>query len=616
MMAKGASNCLILSLLFLPFICTSGTLVGFSYHARGKSASCSASRTISFLLRNKVSPFQIRLFVSDHTDLSTLSNSCVSVDLHLNESLVENLRSSNSSAISWLKNHLLAVLPHVDIESVVVTRINNDFGGQNELVKLLSALKSIHSLLSSFNLHKEVKVSAAFSLSFLQKMNSTTYQSDLHRIFGFIKQTGSFVIVEAIIIDGELSMGDQFIQSVIEAASLGASTLPCNNVPILLTIKSPAVPSAAQVAEFTAKVENSLENNIQITPRIAALYAEVSATEDFVQKELEWEEEQIFLSSRRELLSSVKKIAHDIINPPPTTFPTAPTSTTPVSFPPNNPTPTVVTVPPTNPVTLTPTNPADTPTPIPTTTPVTVPSTNPNNPAVPITNPVTTPAPIIVPGAGPQPVTNPVTTYPAPAGGVPVSTPVTNPAAPPATTNAPAIPGQSWCVARTGALETSLQSALDYACGIGGADCSQIQQGANCYSPNTLQNHASFAFNSYYQKNPGPTSCDFGGTATIVNTNPSSGSCIYPSSASQSTSTATPATTAPTSGAGIPGSITPPSVLNSSNPGSATTTVFGSDTPPSVNTSTSMSAGLQPFISSIILVTSLVAGVIFLEPCI
>ncbi|XP_022743372.1 glucan endo-1,3-beta-glucosidase 2-like [Durio zibethinus] len=608
MMAKGASSCLFLSLLFLLIICSSGTLVGFSYHARGEPAACSTSRTISFLQLNKVSPSQIRVFVADHTALSTLSNSGVSVDLHLNESLVENLRSSNSTAISWLKTHLITVLPHVDIKTIVVTRITNDFRGQTELVKLLSTLKSIHSLLSSFDLHKEVKVSVAFSSSFLQKMKS---ERDLHKIFGFIKKTGSSVILEAIM-DGELiSMGDRFVQSVIEEASLATSSLPCTNVPIILTMKSSAVPSSAEVAEFTAKVEKSLENNVEITSRIAALYAEVSSVEDFVEKELEEEEEQISLSSRRELLSSVKKTAHDTIIPPTTTFPTPPTSTTPVSFPPNNPTPIIVTVPSTNPVTVTPTNPAETPSPIPITTPVTVPSTIPNNPTVPITNPVTTPTPITEPGA--QPVTNPVTTYPAPTGGVPVSTPVTNPVQPPATTNAPAIPGQSWCVARTGALETSLQAALDYACGIGGADCSQIQQGANCFNPNTLQNHASYAFNSYYQKNPAPTSCDFGGTATTVNTNPSSGSCIYPSSASQSTPTATPATTSPTSGAGVTGSVTPTSVLNSSNPGSASTTVFGSDTPPSVNTSTSLSAGLQPFISCSILLTSFVAGVIFLD---
>ncbi|KAK8689313.1 hypothetical protein V6N13_088034 [Hibiscus sabdariffa] len=290
---------------------------------------------------------------------------------------------------------------------------------------------------------------------------------------------------------------------------------------------------------------------------VTALYVEASTMEAFV-------------SSRRFLLNSVKRASqHDII------------------FPPTNPTPTIVTVPATNPANM----PA----------PVTVPSTNPNNPTtVPITNPVTTPAPVAVPGAGP--VTNPVTTYPAPTGGVPVSTPVINPVP---------LTGQSWCVARTGASQTSLQSALDYACGIGGADCSQIQQGANCYNPNTLQNHASYAFNSYYQKNPVPTSCDFGGTATIVNTNPSTGSCIFPSSGSQSTPIATPATS---TGASVPGSVAPPSVLNSSTPGSgsAATSVFGSDTPPSFNTSASMSVGLRPTLSSsvILTMTSVVARLI------
>ncbi|KAK6121050.1 hypothetical protein DH2020_045201 [Rehmannia glutinosa] len=51
---------------------------------------------------------------------------------------------------------------------------------------------------------------------------------------------------------------------------------------------------------------------------------------------------------------------------------------------------------------------------------------------------------------GGQPVTNPVTTYnPAPTGGDPATTPVVGP--PGTATNAPAVPGQSWCVARSGA---------------------------------------------------------------------------------------------------------------------------------------------------------------------
>ena len=80
--------------------------------------------------------------------------------------------------------------------------------------------------------------------------------------------------------------------------------------------------------------------------------------------------------------------------------------------------------------------------------------------------------------------------------------------------------GGTWCVASQSASPTALQVALDYACGYG-ADCSPIQQGGSCFNPDTVHDHASYAFNSYYQKNPAPTSCDFGGTATITNTDPS-----------------------------------------------------------------------------------------------
>jgi hypothetical protein len=97
----------------------------------------------------------------------------------------------------------------------------------------------------------------------------------------------------------------------------------------------------------------------------------------------------------------------------------------------------------------------------------------------------------------------------------PVATvPVVNPAA-------GAGGGSSWCVASPGASPTALQVALDFACGQGGADCSAIQQGGSCYSPSTVKDHASFAFNSYYQSNPVQTSCDFGGTAVLTSTNPS-----------------------------------------------------------------------------------------------
>lgn len=106
------------------------------------------------------------------------------------------------------------------------------------------------------------------------------------------------------------------------------------------------------------------------------------------------------------------------------------------------------------------------------------------------------------------------------------TTPLTIPSSP----HGVAYPGdQSWCVARENVAKMALQAALDYACGIGGADCSEIQEGGNCYNPNSLRAHASFAFNSYYQKNPIPSSCNFDGTAITISADPSLGSCHFPS---------------------------------------------------------------------------------------
>lgn len=89
--------------------------------------------------------------------------------------------------------------------------------------------------------------------------------------------------------------------------------------------------------------------------------------------------------------------------------------------------------------------------------------------------------------------------------------------------------GSTWCVASENADEKKLQEALNYACGEGKADCSPIQPGASCYSPDTLAAHASYAFNSYYQKNSRATgTCDFGGAAYVVTQAPSYGSCEFP----------------------------------------------------------------------------------------
>ncbi|PSS06115.1 Glucan endo-1,3-beta-glucosidase [Actinidia chinensis var. chinensis] len=89
--------------------------------------------------------------------------------------------------------------------------------------------------------------------------------------------------------------------------------------------------------------------------------------------------------------------------------------------------------------------------------------------------------------------------------------------------------GQTWCVANGKVGAEKLQAALDYACNVGGIDCRPIQEGATCYNPATLEAHASYAFNSYYQMMArGSGTCNFGGAAYVVTQPPKFGNCEFP----------------------------------------------------------------------------------------
>ncbi|XP_054801482.1 major pollen allergen Ole e 10-like, partial [Prosopis cineraria] len=162
--------------------------------------------------------------------------------------------------------------------------------------------------------------------------------------------------------------------------------------------------------------------------------------------------------------------------------------------------------------------------------------------------------------------------------------PPVNPISTPTTTTSPTSSGGQWCVASQTASETALQVALDFACGYGGADCSAIQAGASCYNPNTVRDHASYAFNAYYQKNPAPTSCSFGGIAQLTNNDPSTGNCRYASPKSQSTS---PPTNQSPLNQSSPMTTTPPSLTIPRG-----STIYGSEPTQSPSLATSPSYSL------------------------
>lgn len=129
----------------------------------------------------------------------------------------------------------------------------------------------------------------------------------------------------------------------------------------------------------------------------------------------------------------------------------------------------------------------------------------------------------------------------------------------------------TWCVCKDGVGDATLQKTLDYACGAG-ADCNPIHQNAACYNPNTLKAHCNYAVNSFFQKKgQSQGSCDFAGAASVTTSDPSTTGCVYPASASSTSTSTSPVSTTPSST--TPTTTTPSTTVT---PSTTTTPVGGS----------------------------------------
>ncbi|KAK7324135.1 hypothetical protein VNO77_27657 [Canavalia gladiata] len=243
-----------------------------------------------------------------------------------------------------------------------------------------------------------------------------------------------------------------------------------------------------------------------------------------------------------------------VFPPPGTPSTTIPTPTTPIGSQPTIPSPPYYYIspvlptqnPPPTPITITPGSPGSFPTPTPEIVP-SPPSDIPGSPEPILNPPITIPSPPDSSMGPPYfepspPYFEPTPPFiPSPTGGIIPSPPSTFPSPtegtvpsptvfqPPVVYPPPSVPPPPnyaprttlWCVAKPSVPDPIIMEAMNYACW-SGADCTSIQPNGVCYQPNTVYAHASYAFNSYWQRTKSAGgNCEFGGTAMLVAVDPS-----------------------------------------------------------------------------------------------
>ncbi|RZC54685.1 hypothetical protein C5167_013542 [Papaver somniferum] len=411
----------------------------------------------------------------------SVSGSGIPVAVSVSSEELKEISSSVLMAESWLRTHVLTHYPATKITTIVVTKnilCNKDHEKIWGLV--LPSMKNIYHSLVRWGLEKQIKVTAGVS------------KACLHPLFNSYKD----------------DISDSLIKPVLDFLYYSNSTYSVNPASDFSTL-----------SEKTTKLV--LESHRVSMKKLGFL--------DAIDMNVIYGPEEKKPIKRK--LSSMS--SSEVVDP----FPARPTPM-PIHSSIGYSVPAYVTKNPPSPSSMYPPSPvvtpalplvASPPTPSMAPSPVSYSYTPPSPPVSYSYPPLMSspPLPIVLPGPASPP--SDYFTYP-PC----VHSPPADAAPTPISTTSPPPPGSSsvekklWCVAKPSVPADDLQEAIDYACGVGGADCDEIKPNGSCYNPDTVVAHASYAFNSYWQKNKnnGGT-CSFGGTAMIISTDPSFLQCRF-----------------------------------------------------------------------------------------
>lgn len=473
----------------------------------------------------------VKVYNADPATLQAFANSNIKVVVGVANDEIPLLASSVTGAQAWVQTNIAAYMPATLISTIVVG--NEIFTVAPEMSsQLVPAMINIHTALVNLKLDTQVKVTTPHTLGILFKSyppSSGTFLGNLTTpikdLLAFLSQSNAPLMINCypyfayrsdprnVSLNYVLFLPDagvtdlntglhynNMLDAQLDAVYSAMERLGYHTIPIV--ISETGWPSGGDPTELAVGVANARTYNVNLIHHIAANLGTPLRPGTSVDAYLF----ALFNENLKPGPGSERNFG--LFNPDQTEVYNVGLTSYPGNYPPSS-------------------------TPSPTALPMPYPPVvSPSPPAV-----VAYPPPMVVysppPPAYQVPPYSPVVTYPPPAisPASPPPSPVVTPTPPGPPYYAPAQTqpvGKTWCVAKAGAPMQDVINALNYACGE--ADCSQVQSNGACFNPNTLYSHASYAFNSYYQKmGRNYWNCYFGNTGVITITDPSKSllKCIF-----------------------------------------------------------------------------------------